>query len=62
MNEVIEVGDHVITPSGNVHWIVEEISSKIDPIGVLLRSGMTERKRYDAYSNLTLFKKGSPDD
>lgn len=59
MPEQIEVGDHVMTPTGNIHWIVQEIGSKIDPIGVLLRSGMTERLRYEAYENLTLFKKGT---
>lgn len=48
-----------MTPTGNIHWIVQEIGSKIDPIGVLLRSGMTERLRYEAYENLTLFKKGT---
>lgn len=55
----IEEGDWVISPSGNVHWRVETISSKIDPLGVLLTSGQTGRKRYEAYSNLVLFQKGS---
>lgn len=56
--EAIEVGDHVLTPSGNVTWVVVEIGSKIDPVGVLLMSGMTDRRRYEAYENLTLFQKG----
>lgn len=53
-----EVGDWVICPTGSVHWQVEHISSKIDPLGVFLRSGMSGRARYEAYSNLVMFKKG----
>lgn len=56
----VEVGDHVITPHGNVHWVVQEIESKIDPLGVFLRSGKTDRSRYESYENLVLFKKGTP--
>lgn len=54
----VEIGDHVITPSGNVHWVVEHIFSKIDPLGVLLTSGQTGRKRYEDFGNLVMFKKG----
>jgi len=55
----IEEGDWVLSPTGSVHWRVEHISSKIDPLGVLLTSGQTGRKRFEAYSNLVLFQKGS---
>lgn len=55
---VVEEGDCVMTYHGNIHWEVERIDDKISPLGVLLRSGMTERIRYDAYSNLVLLKKG----
>lgn len=57
----IEIGDHVITPTGSVHWEVEAIESRIDPLGVLLHSGMTGRLRREDYSNLVLFQKGDGD-
>jgi hypothetical protein len=39
--------------------LVEHIYSRVDPLGVLLASGMTGRKRYEDYGNLVLFQKGA---
>lgn len=59
MAEPIEVRDFVTTPAGKVHWYVYRIESRIDPLGVILISGQTQRFRRETYSNLTLFKKGT---
>jgi len=56
-HENIQEGDHVVTPSGAVHWLVRRIHSKVDPLGVELVSGMTGRVRFDNYADLILFKK-----
>lgn len=53
MNARIEEGDHVSVRGGKVHWIVAEIDSRIDPLGVRLTSGMTGRTRYESYESLT---------
>lgn len=58
MTRDIEVGDWVTTFTGKVHWFVYKIESRIDPLGVVLRSGHTNRIRRDTYGNLTLFQKG----
>ena len=56
---MIEVGDHVLVGSGQIHWIIQRIDSRIDPLGVLLKSGMTERRRYENFESLTLYQKGA---
>jgi hypothetical protein len=58
MTDIAE-GDWVRTPSGQVDWFVDKIFSRIDPLGVRLVSGMTERVRYEDYEQLVLYKKGS---
>lgn len=58
---MIELGDHVMTPSGNITWEVKEITSRIDPLGVLLESGMTGRRRYENYESLVLYQKANGD-
>ncbi len=62
MTEEIEEGDHVTVAllGRGVHWIVDKIDSRIDPLGVRIISGMSNRARYETYSNLTLFRKGTP--
>lgn len=56
----IEPGDHV-TISGRpdaVIWDVVVIESRIDPLGVVLESGMTGRTRREGYADLRLHSKG----
>ena len=56
---MIETGDHVtIGHTGEIHWIVRAIESYIEPLGVVLYSGMTGRIRRESYSNLHLYRKG----
>ena len=56
---MIEVGDHVtVGHTGEVHWVVKAIESVIQPLGVILSSGLTGRIRRDSYPNLHLYRKG----
>jgi hypothetical protein len=57
----IEVGDSVIisTRPSAVHWVVAQIEDRVDPLGVVLRSGMSDRIRRESYANLVLFRKES---
>ncbi|UOE45971.1 hypothetical protein [Agromyces larvae] len=58
----IQPGDHVTiaTRRDRVVWDVVAIESRIDPLGVLLRSGLTGRHRRESAANLHLFQKGTP--
>jgi hypothetical protein len=43
-----------------VIWDVESIESRIQPLGVILTSGLTNRIRRETYGNLQLHSKGIP--
>ena len=60
--ERIEVGDHVTIShrTDAVIWDVESIESRIQPLGVILTSGLTNRIRRETYGNLQLHSKGTP--
>lgn len=59
MPEPIETGD-IVTINGNrLTWTVERIFDRIEPLGVRMFSGLTNRIRYESYANLRLFKKGN---
>lgn len=59
MTADIEPGDHVrVGHTGDVDWVVTEIKSRVDPLGVSLRSGLTDRHRIETFGNLVLVKKG----
>lgn len=63
METQLDVGDIVYLGPPNdrkVHWRIEHIHSRIDPLGVYLRSGMTDRVRYANYVDLRLHSKGVP--
>ena len=60
MAKPVEEGDIVLAgPNGKIHWTVDKIESRIDPLGVWIRSGMTERRMRESYSQLRHYNEGS---
>ena len=55
---MIEVGDYVRINSSELTWKVLSIETRIDPLGVILESGQTGRRRRETMSNLNLHSKG----
>lgn len=53
----IEVNDYVCISSNSLTWRVLAIETRIDPLGVLLESGQTGRRRRESMSNLRLHSK-----
>ena len=56
----VEIGDYVRINTSRLTWLVKQIDTRIDPLGVLLESGQTGRKRRETYAALNLFQKGTP--
>ena len=57
-DELIAEGDNVYIGGGHVHWVVVTIESRIDPLGVMLRSPMSGRTCRESLANLRLHSKG----
>lgn len=53
-----EVGDYVQINGNALTWLVLQIETRIDPLGVVLESGVTGRRRRETYASLRLFKRG----
>ena len=53
---MIDVGDYVRINGRALTWKVIAIESRIDPLGVVLKSGLTGRHRRESMSNLVRFE------
>ena len=50
---MVDVGQYVRINGRELTWEVIAIESRIDPLGVVLKSGQTSRHRRESMSNLT---------
>jgi len=53
---MIDVGTYVRINGRALTWEVIAIESRIDPLGVVLKSGLTGRSRRESMSNLVRFE------